>query len=184
MARPKKPATTGDLIRSLVVIIIPLVLITLFFTRNLGDHPVQVVSWQPVLAQARSEAPYPVLAPVNLPPGWRAVQVSWVKVGEPYLNGDPSARNQWKLGYLTSDDVFVGLTQGDLQPDQLVKDETRAGVPDGQSVVGDQTWERRVSPDGRTRSLVSSAPRVTTVVSGDLSYDSLDTYASILSSSG
>ena len=184
MARSKKPQTTGDLIRSLVVIIVPLLLITAFFTRNLGDAPVKVVDWRPAVTLARSQAPYPVLAPVNLPPGWRAVQATWVKAGDAYLNGDPSARNLWKLGFLTTDDVFIGLSQGDLQPAQFVRDETREGVADGQSVVGDQTWERRVSPDGRTRSLVETTPKVSTVVSGDLPYEALDTYAGILSSSG
>lgn len=184
MARAKKPATTGDLIRSLVVIIVPLLLITLFFTRNLGDHPVTVVDWRPVLSAARSQAPYPVLAPVDLPPGWRAVQATWVKVGDPYLDGEPSERNLWKLGFLTSDDVFIGLTQGDLKPDDLVRTETRDGEADGQSVVGDQTWQRRISPDERTRSLVSSSPKVTTIVSGDLPYEALETYAGILSTSG
>ena len=184
MARSKKPQTMGDLIRSLVVIIVPLLLITVFFTRNLDDAPVKEVDWRPVVTLARSQAPYPVLAPVNLPPGWRAVQATWVRTGEPYLNGDPSARNLWKLGFLTSDDVFIGLSQGDLRPDDLIADETRKGTVDGQSVVGDQTWERRVSPDGRTRSIVEKTPKVTTVVSGDLPYEALDTYAGILSSSG
>ena len=184
MARAKKPATMSDLIRSLVVIIVPLVLVTLFFTRNVGDHPVTVVDWQPVAAQARSEAPYPVLAPVNLPPGWRAVQATWVKTGEPYLNGQASPRNLWKLGFLTSENVFIGITEGDLQPDDLVRDTTRDGTADGQSVVGDQTWERFVSDDGNTRSLVERTPKATTIVSGDLPYEALETYAGILSSSG
>ena len=184
MARAKKPSTTSDLIRSLVVIIVPLVLITIFFTRNLDDHPVTVVDWQPVLTDARSEAPFPVLAPVNLPPGWRPVQATWVKTGEPYLNGDPSARNLWKLGFLTSDDVFIGLTQGDLQPDELVSTETREGTADGKSTIGGQTWERFVSPDDRTRSLVQRSDKVTTIVSADLPFEALETYVGILSTSG
>jgi hypothetical protein len=184
VARAKKPATTGDLIRSIVVILVPVVLITIFFTRTPGDYPVKQVDWQPVLASARSQAPYPVLAPVNLPPGWKPVQASWVRVGQPYLNGQPSARNLWKLGFLTDDRVFIGLSQGDLQPDDFVRDETREAASDGQSVVGDQTWQRFVSVDGRTRSLVGRTPQVTTIVSGDLPYEALDTYVGILSSSG
>lgn len=184
MARSRKPQTMGDLIRSLVVIIVPLLLITAFFTRNLDDVPVKEVDWHPAVTLARSQAPYAVLAPVNLPPGWRSVQATWVRVGEPYLNGDPSARNLWKLGFLTSDNVFIGLSQGDLRPDDFIRDETRQGTADGQSVVGDQTWERLVSLDGRTRSIVETTPKVTTIVSGDLPYEALDTYAGILSSSG
>ena len=184
MARPKKPQTTGDLIRSLLVIIVPLLLITAFFTHNVGDHPVKEVDWRPAVALARSQAPYPVLAPVNLPPGWRATQATWVKAGDAYLNGEPSARNLWKLGFLTTDNVFIGLSQGDLQPQSFIADETRKGTPDGQSIVGDQTWQRTISPDGRTRSLVAASAKVTTIVSGDLPYEALDTYAGILSSSG
>ena len=60
-----------------------------------------------------------------------------MKAGDAYLNGEPSARNLWKLGFLTTDDVFIGLSQGDLQPQTFVADETRKGVADGQSVVGD-----------------------------------------------
>ncbi len=174
----------SDLIRSLVVIIIPLVLITLFFTRTPEPAPVTVVDWQPVAARARSEAPFPVLTPVNVPPGWRATQATWVTAGAPYLNGAPSVRNLWKLGFLTTDDVFVSLAQGDLKPDELVRDETRGGVADGRSAVGDQTWERLVTDDGRTRSLVQRSPTVTTVLSGDLPYEGLETYAGILSTSG
>ena len=184
MARAKKPATMSDLIRSLVVIIVPLLLITAFFTRNPSDQPVKEVDWRPVATLARAQSPYPVLAPVNLPPGWRSVQATWVRTGEPYLNGEASPRNLWKLGFLTTDDVFVGLSQGDLQPVSFIEDETRKGEADGRSVVGDQTWERRVSPDGRTRSLVESTPEVTTIVSADLPYEALDAYAGILSSSG
>lgn len=184
MARAKKPATMGDLIRSLVVIIVPLLLITAFFTRDLGDHPVNEVDWRPVATLARSQSPYPVLAPVNLPEGWRAVQATWVRTGEPYLNGDASPRNLWKLGFLTSDDVFIGLTEGDLRADDLIRTETREGTVDGQSVVGDQTWERRISADERTRSLVESTPTVTTIVSADLPYEALETYAGILSADG
>jgi hypothetical protein len=184
VARAKKPQTTGDMIRSLLVIIVPLLLISAFFTRNLGDHPVKEVDWRPVVTLARSQAPYPVLAPVNLPPGWRSVQATWVRTGEPYLNGQASPRNLWKLGFLTTDDVFVALSQGDLQPTTFISDETRDGTVDGQSVVGDATWERRESPDGRTHSLVESTPEVTNIVSGDLPYEALETYAGILSSSG
>ncbi len=183
MARAKKQPTPGDMVRSMVVIVVPLLLITFFFTRNIGDHPVTEVDWRPVLSTARSEAPYPVLAPTNLPPQWRPTRVNWVRKDQPYLNGAPSVRNLWKLDFLDPENMFVGLTQGDVQPADLIRTETRDGVPDGQSTVGDQTWQRRVSPDDRTRSLVAQSPKVTTIVTGDLPYQALEAYASTLSSS-
>jgi hypothetical protein len=184
VARAKRESTPADMIRSLAVILIPLLIITFLFTRNLGDHPVKEVDWRPVLTTARQQAPFPVLAPTGLPEGWRPTQVVWVPLGEPYLNGEPSVRNLWKLGFLTPDDVFIGLSEGDLRPDDLVRDETRAGSPDGQSTVGDQTWQRWVSPDDRTRSLVASSAKATTVVSADLPYEALEAYVSTLSTSG
>ena len=180
--RPKRPATAGDLIRSLVVILIPLLIITFFFTRNVGDHPVTVVDYGPVLAQARQKAPYPVLAPTGLPTTWRATQAEWVPTGDPYLNGQPSVRNLWELGFLSPENIFIAVNQGDLQPDDFIEVKTREGSPDGTSQIGGQAWERRISPDGRTRSLVWSTPKVTTIVVGDTSYEGLEAFASTLSS--
>ena len=89
-------------------------------------------------------------------------------------------RNQWSLGFLDPQNVFIGLDQGDLRPEELITDETRSGIPDGQSTVNGQVWERRVSPDGRTRSLVRTEPTVTSIVTGDLPYADLEAYAAKL----
>ena len=184
VARANRLASPGDMIRSLALILIPLVIITLLFTDLPDDRPVTEVEWRPVLATARRDAPFPVLAPTNLPEGWRATQAEWVEVGEPSLDGQPSVRNLWQLGFLNSDDVFIGLDQGDLQADDLVDDQTRAGTGDGESVVGGQVWQRLLSPDGRTRSLVRRDATVTSIVSGDLPYAALEAYAATLSTSG
>jgi len=175
----ERRATAGDLLRSLALILVPIAVITVLFTRLPDDHPVKVVDWQPVLSTARQQAPYRVLAPANLPEGWRATAVNWVKVGDPYL-GKPSVRNLWQLGMLSPDDVYLSVVQGDLQPDDLVREQTRMGVPDGTSTVGDATWQRRVSPDDRTRSLVRTDSTATTIVVGDTSYTGLEAFAATL----
>jgi hypothetical protein len=182
VARTTRQATAGDLIRSLALILIPVVVITIIFTSVPEDHPVKEVDWKPVLATARKEAPYPVLAPTNLPNDWRGTRVAWVPQGRPYLNGEASPRNLWQLGFLTPDEVFIDLNQGDLRPDELVDQQSRAGTSDGSSVVGGQTWQRLISPDGRTRSIVLRRPNVTTVITADLPYEALEAYASTLSS--
>lgn len=168
------------MIRSLVVILVPIVVITVLFTRTPDEPALPALDWQPALATARAEAPYAVLAPVNLPGDWQATSVSWTKVGEPYLNGQPSARNSWRLGLLDPSRTYIGLEQGDLRPADMVATATRQGTADGQSTVAGQVWERRISPDGRTRSLVWSTPEVTTVVVGDTSYEALEAYAATL----
>jgi hypothetical protein len=169
------------MIRSLAVIIVPLLIITFFFTRNIGDHPVTVVDWRPVLAQARAEASYPVMAPVNLPETWRATRATWVKVGETD-NGQPSVRNAWTLGFLDPTDTYLSIYQGDIQPEDMVAAASRGGTPDGSSTVVGQVWQRRISPDGRTRSLVLVAPEVTTVVAGDTDYATIEAYVATLRS--
>jgi hypothetical protein len=184
VARTTRQATAGDMIRSLALIVIPLVVIAIIFTNTPDDHPVKEVDWKPVLATARKEAPYEVLAPTNLPEGWRATRVTWVPLGEPYLNGEASPRNLWQIGFLSPDDVFVDLNQGDARPQELVDQQSRAGTPDGNSVIAGQMWQRLVSADGRTRSLVLRGPSVTTVVSADLPYEALEAYVSTLSSNG
>lgn len=171
------------MIRSLAVILLPVLLISLVFTRNLDDAPVTVVDWRPVLTKARAESRYPVLAPTNLPPEWRATQVSWVKAGDPFLNGAPAVRNTWQLGFLAPDGTFIGLNQGDLKAAEFVQDQSRSGLPDGQSEVAGKSWARLVTEDERTRSLVLTEPKVTTVVVGDTSYAALESYAATLRTS-
>jgi len=168
------------MIRSLAVIIIPVVLITYFFTRTPEEPPVKVLDWTPVLAQARAQAPFAVLAPREVPEDWRATRVSWVPLGRPLRNGDPSPRNQWELGFLDSTNTYIELDQGDLEGRDLVAAATRDGLPDGQSTVQGRIWERRISPDERTRSLVMISPSLTTVISGDLPYAALDSFAATL----
>jgi hypothetical protein len=172
------------MIRSLLVILVPLLIIAAVFTNLPSDHPVKVVDWKPVLTMARRDAPFPVLAPTNLPDGWRATQARFVKQGDPDVDGQPSPRNLWELNLLTPDDVFIGLDQCDLQPQDLIGDKTRKGAPDGTSTVGGQAWQRIVTSDGRTRSLVMQQPNVTTIISGDLPYEALEAYAGTLSSIG
>jgi len=171
------------MVRTLLVILVPIVIITVLFSRYLDDYPVREVNWQPVLAQAREQAPYPVLAPAGLPRTWRPTQVTWVPKGEPYLNDGVSVRNLWQIGYLDPGNVFISVNQGDDRPVDFVADLTRDGIVDGRSAVGDQTWIRYVSPDERTRSLVRITPEVTTIVVGDTSYEALEAFAGTLSTS-
>jgi hypothetical protein len=168
------------MVRSLAFLLIPVIAITYFFTRTPDGPTIRPLDWTPVLAQARDQAPFPVLAPRAVPDTWRATQVRWVPEGRPYLNGDPSPRNLWELGFLDADDTYIELIQGDLEAQDLVQDKTREGLQDGTSDVAGAAWERRTSEDERTRSLVRTADGVTAIVVGDVPYPELESFAATL----
>ncbi|MDN5726975.1 MAG: DUF4245 domain-containing protein [Propionibacteriales bacterium] len=177
MAKQKRQSTPGDMVRSMVVLLIPLVLITLFFTRTPAAPPVESVNWQPVLTSARAEAPYPVLAPTNLPEGWVPTRVTW----ESKAKG--ASANRWLLGWLDPQQTYLAVEQSDAAPGPFIADVGRDPVPEGSATVSGTQWERQVSEDGRTRSLVQRTDPVTTIVVGDAPYEALEAFAGTLSDS-
>lgn len=179
-ARSRRNANSVDLLRSLALILIPIALVGALMTINLDDAPVRPVNYTPQLTQAREEAPFPVLAPVGLPGEWIPTTASWTKLGGLGLNDEPSVRNEWKLGLLGPDKIYYALTQGDKETKKLITESTREGVEDGESTIRGATWQRMVSPDERTRSLVRIDDDVSTVVSADTSYPALEAYAATL----
>ncbi len=168
------------MVRSLAVILLPLLVITFIFTRDPGGSPITVVDWRPAYQQASNQAPYDVLVPQNLPEQWRPTHVSWTRQGQPEVNGQPSASNDWQLGFLSPDDIYIVIEQSDGPAKAVVADVTREGARDGESLVGGTTWQRWVSPDHRTRSLVWPQEKVTSIVVGDTGYPALEAFASTL----
>lgn len=182
VAQARRPAGNRDMFLSLLVLLVPLAVIVAIYTHGPTDAKVQTVNWRPVAAQARQQASYAVLAPVELPAGWRATRVSWTRTGQPDPTGQESVRDQWQLGVLTDSDVYIELDQGDRLPNDMVAAVSRQGAPDGTSTVDGQRWKRLVTDDNRTRSLVLTAPHVTSIVSGDVDYSLLETYVGLLQS--
>jgi hypothetical protein len=168
---------------SMAVILLPIVLISWFFTRTPPDAPVRTVDWQSVLTQSRQVAPYPLLGPVGLPGTWVATKAEWATTGQPAVNRETAPGNTWQLGMLTPDKVYVSLTQRDAAGPALIAQVSRDGRTDGSSSVDGTTWARWVSADDRTRTLSRVDGAVTIVVSGDLSYAGLDAFASTLRAS-
>jgi Protein of unknown function (DUF4245) len=172
-----------DMIISLGVLLVPILLISWWFTRTPADAPVQTVDWKAALAQARSVSPYPLLGPVGLPDTWVATKALWAKTGEPAVNQEAAPGNTWQLGMLSPDKVYVSLTQRDAAGPALVTQISRAGRADGTSTVGGTQWSRWVSSDDRTRTLSRVDGSVTTVVSADLTYAGIEAFVSTLTSS-
>lgn len=166
------------MIVAMVVLLVPITLIVAFFTRT-PSAPIKAIDYEPVAKLAAGQASYPVLVPTSLPQGWVATRARWTPAGKPGLNGELAAGNTWQFGMLTPEQTYIGLDQRDTAQDLFVRQVTRDGRPDGASNVAGALWQRFVSQDGRTRSLVRKADAVT-IVSGDLSYEALDAFTSTL----
>ncbi|VEI01963.1 Uncharacterised protein [Acidipropionibacterium jensenii] len=177
-------ATGRDMVISLAVLLVPVLLIVWFFTRTPDAPQVDPVDWQPTLAQARQKAGYPVLAPSAPPAGWKPVKARFVERGGQWVGDTVASGNRWELGFLSTDQIYIGVNQSDEPSTSAFLDSvTRSGRPDGMVVVEGHPWEKRISDDGRTRSLVRPEGRSTAAVVGDADYPVLQGYASLLTSS-
>lgn len=165
----------------MAVIVVPLLVVTWFFTQNPAEE-VESVDPAPHVERAREQSPYPVLAPQGLPDGWVPLRVRWARDGEAWITGEPAVGNSWQLGYLNPDGVYIAVQQRDRSPQQFVDQLSRDGVRESEvSSLAGREWERWTSLDDRTRSLVWRDGQMVAVVTGDTSYEVLDTFAASLS---
>ncbi len=172
-------ATARDMIVALLVLLVPIVAITVFFTRTPDPQPTRV-DWVPLAAAGEVASPYRLAIPEGLPDTWTCVRARWTAKGDPGLNGDPVPGNTWQLGFLSPEQRYLGLDQRDDAAASLVADVTQDGRRDGTSALGGASWERWISPDGRTRALVITEGGSTLVLSGDVPYAALEAFATTL----
>lgn len=135
-------------------------------------NPAKTVDYTAELIEARESAPFDVLAPSPVPPGWRATSADWD-------GADPEAAS-WHLGFLTSTGEYVGLEQGNAPVADFVADTTTASQPAEAVEVAGESWQGLVSDDGREHALVRRAAGVTTVVTGTAPLGEIVTFAETL----
>lgn len=167
---PRGTRTIGDLVVSLAILLAIVGFVVLFVPRPNTDA-VKVVDYTTLLTQARSDAPYPILAPVGLSDRWRATSARY----EP----DETATT-WHLGFVTPRDAYAGVEQSNGLPRAFVQEMTNDGAPDGTTEIFGLTWERRLQESKAQRSLVLTQDNITTVVTGTASWDELQELASAL----
>lgn len=125
------------------------------------------------LALARSQAPFEVLAPRQLPSGWDATSASWNGAG-PEVS--------WHLGIRTDETSYVGLEQSNQSTSRFVEARTPADQPAEPVSIAGETWVGLTSADGEERAFVLAAEGVTTIVTGTASEPDLIAFAESLSS--
>lgn len=181
MARPRSNSTARDMLISMAVLLVPIILIVWFFTSNPDPEP-EAIDVGPHIQRAEAESPYPILRAENLPEPWVPLRAWWAQDGAPWADKEPASGNSWMLGYLGPDGIYYGIEQRDRLAGQTVTRLTRDGERvDGTLEAAGWTWERYVSPDGRTRSLVASEDDMVAVVHADTDFESLEAFVTSLS---
>lgn len=163
-------ASVGDIVRSLVVVIGFVVAILLLTPRPGGD-PVRTVDVGPALTEARSSAPYDVVAPVALPDDWRATSARTERTA--------AAQVRWHVGYVTPAGKYAAVEQGD-GPTQDLLEALGVGRDAGVVMVAGQPWHRRDEGAGGRRSLWRSFAGSTVVVTGTSGWEELSALAGTL----
>ncbi len=164
--------TVRDMVMSMAVVLLIVGFVVLFIPRPHTDA-VRVVDYTSVLGLARSDAPYPILAPVGLSDRWRATSVR-------YSGESPDSDRTWHLGFVTPDDAYAGVEQSNGDRDTFVEEVTNSGDPEGTTEIDGRTWERRQRQSKLQRSLVLVEPGMTTVVTGTASWSELRELAAAL----
>ena len=163
--------TTGDMVRSLLVV---LVLVFVVVALNVQRHPdseVRRFDYSGVFSQARDQAPYDVLAPIGLPDAWVPTSARTTRAG---------AAVTWHVGFVTPDDDYAALEQSDGNPASFVRQFADGGDRAGSVVIGTATWRRVEGGDPEPRALVLERDAVTTVVAGNAGWAELRELAASL----
>ena len=163
--------TTGDMVRSLLVV---LVLVFVVVALNVQRHPdseVRRFDYSGVFSQARGQASYDALAPIGLPDAWVPTSARTTRAG---------AAVTWHVGFVTPADDYAALEQSDGNPAAFVRQFADGGDRAGSVVLGTATWRRVEGGDPEPRALVIERDAVTTVVAGNAGWAELRELAASL----
>jgi Protein of unknown function (DUF4245) len=169
--RPSRSGTSwrwADVIRSLIVLLAIIGAVAIYQAALTDDpaDPVPTVDYTSALDAARADAGHPLLAPEQLPEGWRATSVRY----------QPGQEWAWHLGVLTSDDEYVGLEQAVAEADSLVEEAADGTEPVGTTQVDGAQWQLRRDESRGETTFVREAAGVTTLVTGSASQATLEDY--------
>jgi hypothetical protein len=148
----------SGMVGAMIVLVLVVALFVAFRAINRDQPEVEVdaVDYTRPAEFAREQARFPVLAPAELPEGWRATSVR-------FDNGRDQA---WHVGFLTEADQYVGLEQADESARDLVGQFVDEDATEGDPVTVDgDEWESW-SDEGGDIALVRETDEVTTLVVG------------------
>ena len=162
----------SGMVGAMIVLVLVVALFVAFrsITRNDPQHTVDAVDYTRPAEFAREQARFPLLAPAELPEGWRATSVDFT-----------NARDQaWHVGFLTGDDQYVGLEQADETAGQMVEEHVDDEATEGDPVMVDGEEWQSWTDEGGDSALVRETDQVTTLVVGTVPQESLVSFVQSL----
>ena len=187
-AAPERPAryqrSFGGMIGALLVLLVGLgTFVALRDVNRLEPAPpVQPVDYVEPAQFAQEEAGFEVLAPRELPEGWRATSVRF----------DDGDEQSWHLGLLTAEQRYIGVEQAERSVAAMVRDFVDAEAREGGEVeVDGETWTAWSDPERDPRADPSTEPKgdlalvrekagATALVVGTVSQDALSDFVATL----
>lgn len=174
MTQQREKSTSGDMVRSLVLLGGLVAIIVIAFNVMSPDRRLpDPVDYTGVLEFVRDEYPYDVLAPEPVPDGWQATSVA---------HPSDETGHRWRLGFISDDEGFVGIEQSDGEIQSYLLDRLDGFEADGTSTIDGEKWDRMVdAADGTDLALVRTTDGIVTIVRGTEDYNVLQEFASRLS---
>lgn len=163
--------TTGDMVRSLLLVLVLVFVVVALTVRPHPDSVVHRFDYTGVFAQAQAQARYDVLAPIALPDSWVPTSARTTRAGTAVT---------WHVGFVTPADDYAALEQSDGLPATFVRQFAGSGHRAGSVVIGAATWRRIEGGDPEPRALVLERDGVTTVVAGNAGWAELRELAASL----
>ena len=166
------PSYIGDALRTTAVLLLIIAFLAgaqRLLSRPQEADPVRPVDYVATWRAAQDVAPFELVAPPELPEGWRATSVR-------YVPGDDAT---WHIGVLTDEDKYVGIEQAVGGVEVLVNEYAAESDPDGTVDVGGAEWE--LLREGDETTLVRDDGGSATLVTGDASQADVELVAGSLS---
>lgn len=157
------------MVRSLAAVL-GAVLVILWLTPRPDQDPVTVIDYGVPLQQARSAAPYDIVAPEGLPERWRPTSARTTSSAEGVV---------WHLGLVTPQDRYAAVAQRPASPAAVSIAAGTGRDEGGAAGIAGSAWQRRVRDDGE-RSLWRADERTIVAVTGDASWAELEQLAGAL----
>lgn len=165
---------------TIAVLMLPVLLITWFFTRTPDEPPIKEVDWETAVTRAKQADRFDVLTLAALPAGWRATKAVWADLGERLPSGDVSPGATLELGFLSDDERYFAINQTLAPAAPYLTRVTREGTKRDQVEIAGTTWDHYVSADGRTHALVQRQGGLTRALVSDAGRERLVDVAGML----